>query len=115
MLFFQIRAAVDDKSIESIFEDDDYSGLLLETGYHIKPTVADNREELIQVLSYYHTLVKAKAEIDQFLSGLQCIGFHEILRENPEVLRPLFVHTETRPLTAGNTFSILAKLMSNAI
>ena len=35
------------------------------------------------------------------------------MRENPKVLRPLFVYTETRPLTAGNTLVFLRSLMND--
>ena len=45
-----------------------------------------NHEEQIQLLSYYHTLVKVEAEIDHFLSVLQCISFDDMMRANPEVL-----------------------------
>ena len=55
--------------------------------------LSHNHEELIQLLSDYHTLVKVEAEIDHFLSVLQCIGLDEMMRENPEVLRPLLVYT----------------------
>ena len=37
----------------------------------------------------------------------------EMMRKNPEVLRPLFVHTETRPQTAGNTLAFLPTLMND--
>ena len=89
-------------SLQEIFDDSDTADIILETGYR-KPlgtiTVSDG-EEIIRVLKRYHTLIKVKAEIDQFIEGLQCLGIDRCIKEHPELKEPLFVN-RSKSLTAG--------------
>ena len=98
----QINSATDDKSLQEIFYDSDTSGLLLETGYR-KPLTCvtlNDREEIAVVLKLYHTLIKVKAEIDQFVDGLQCLGIDWYIKQYPELMESVFVN-EPKTLTAG--------------
>ena len=99
----QIHSATDDKSLQEIFADNDTSDKLLETGYR-KPLTSltlNDREEIVGVLKLYHTLIKVKAEIDQFVEGLQCLGIHGYMKLYPELMEPVFVNKNCKSLSAG--------------
>ena len=89
-------------ALQAIFDDSATADIVLETGYR-KPlgtvTVSD-KEEIIRVLKRYHTLIKVKAEIDQFIEGLQCLGIDHLIKEHPDLMEPLFVN-KNKSLTAG--------------
>ena len=85
-------------ALQAIFDDSVTANIILETGYR-KVTVSD-KEEIIRVLKRYHTLIKVKAEIDQFVEGLQCLGIDHLIKEHPDLMEPLFVN-KNKSLTAG--------------
>lgn len=98
-----MNTAADDKSLQEIFEDSDTSGKLLETGYR-KPLTSitvNDREVIAVVLKLYHTLIKVKAEIDQFVDGLRCLGIDRYIKQYPELMEPVFVNMPRKRLTAG--------------
>ena len=73
---------------------------LHETGYR-KAVKLENRNEIVQVMANYHTLVKVKAQIDQFLDGLRSLLIDEEIQRYPELMQPLFVPAASKKLTAG--------------
>ena len=72
--------------------------LLTETGF-CKPVrdleVAD-KHELVTTLVDYHCMLKAKASMDQFLSGIGTLGVRNYL----PALKSMLFHTP-KPLTVG--------------
>lgn len=70
-----------------------------ETGYR-KEIKLSNREEIVHVMATYHTLVKVKAQIDQFTDGLRSVSVYEHITKYPDLMQPLFVY-QTNKLTAG--------------
>ncbi len=72
--YLQIHLAENNIMLQAIFSDDDtIASVLFGTGYQ-KPfhkISMDDKDDIINVISTYHTLVKVKAQIDQFVSGLQ--------------------------------------------
>ena len=78
---------------------------VVETGY-LKPLeniMMENKGEITDVIVIvtYHTLIKVKVEIDQFISGLQCLGVHSCVMKHPKLMKPLFVEDASNMLTAG--------------
>ncbi len=63
-------------------------------------TVADV-PRLIQSIALHSSILSVKAEIDQFVAGLQASGVGDEIRQNPDAWRPMFVSTSP-PLTAGH-------------
>ena len=61
-------------ALQAIFDDSATADIVLETGYRKPLGTVSDKEEIIRVLKRYHTLIKVKAEIDQFIEGLQCLG-----------------------------------------
>ena len=59
-----------------------------------------NSSEIIATLVAYHTLIKIKAELDQFVEGLQPLNIHNYIIDYPQIMEPLFVY-ENKQLTAG--------------
>lgn len=60
----------------------------------------DDKQELMNVISTYHTLIKVKAQIDQFVKGLESIKIHSYMVKYPEFMKSLFVYNKIK-LTAG--------------
>ena len=47
-----------------------------------KPVITltlNDKQELMNVISTYHTLIKVKAQIDQFVKGLESIKIHSYM------------------------------------
>lgn len=76
------------------------AGYFHETGYR-KAVKLENRDEIVQVMANYHTLLKVKAQIDQFLDGLRCLLIDEEIQRYPQLMQPLFVQKAGKKLTAG--------------
>lgn len=103
----QVIAANTADDLKQIFAEDEAACVLLESGYRkvLLDLVIDDKEEIANILGTYHTLVKVKGPIDQFITGLQCIdGLHEYIKKYPETMKPLFVRDQTKKLTAGKSF-----------
>ena len=87
-------------ALQAIFDDSATADIVLETGYRKPLGTVSDKEEIIRVLKRYHTLIKVKAEIDQFIEGLQCLGIDHLIKEHPDLMEPLFVN-KNKSLTAG--------------
>ena len=64
------------------------------------------KEEIISVIASYHTVVKVKAQLDQFLEGLKSLSVDKYIKAHPDVMRSLFVHTGKK-LTSGINVKII--------
>ncbi len=54
-----------------------------------------NQSELVASIVLYHLMIKVKSSMDQFLDGLQSISLLNLLRDDPEVWKPLFVNEKS--------------------
>ena len=82
-------------------QNEDLTSTILESGY-VKPLTFLSLEDvciLKQTLRDY-TLVRVKAEIDQFIEGLSALGVLETVRKYPALMSPLFTNLK-KPLTKG--------------
>ncbi|XP_019857667.1 PREDICTED: G2/M phase-specific E3 ubiquitin-protein ligase-like [Amphimedon queenslandica] len=100
-LVLMICSAETVEELKSIFDDDTYANALFETGYKkpISSLTLHNKEELTNVISTYHTLIKVKAQIDQFVKGLESLNIHSYMVKFPAIMKTLFVK-ENEKLTA---------------
>ena len=96
-----MRAATDDESLCAALEDETMADYFYQTGYQ-KAVKMVNRNEIIEVMAIYHTIVKIKAQIDQFMEGLKTLLLDQQIRRNPDAMLPLFVPQPDKKLTAGN-------------
>ena len=62
-----------------------------------------DRDDIVSVVTTYHTIVKVKAEVDQFLDGLQSLGVHDYIKSHPDLMKPLFVADNITQLTSGKS------------
>ena len=60
----------------------------------------DDVPKIINSVAMHSIILKAKAELDQFVSGLQKAGILPAIQSYPEFFRPLFVSSDDIP-TAG--------------
>ena len=96
---------MNNQQLRDLFADDDIASSLYETGYRkvLSAITVDDKDDISNIFSTYHTVIKVKAEIDQFVVGLQCIkGLCKYIKRFPSLMRPLFVHDNSKELTAGN-------------
>ena len=56
---------------------------------------------IAQSITLHHGLLKSKAEIDQFMKGLEVLGTLNKMRKATQMFRDFFVVSEKRKLTAG--------------
>lgn len=66
-----------------------------------KPPTAVTLEEVVQSITLHHTILKSKAEIDQFAAGLSCLGTRSNIMKYPHLLKQFFTVTGRQVLTAG--------------
>ena len=81
-----------------LFSDEANASLLLETGFR-KPlcllTMSD-REIISSTMRLYYTLVKVKAETDQFMDGLKTLGVLQMVKKFPDLMKPVLVKQSTK-------------------
>lgn len=84
--------------IKVIFEDEENSTLLFETGYDkpLNQLELDDVEGIKAALTDYHCMVKVKAAMDQFLDGLHMGGVAEYVKSHLHLLKPLLQHVPHR-------------------
>ncbi len=107
-LILQVMNSEDDHQLQATLSIDEVSDLVAETGYS-KPLAnvnMDNREELVNSLTLYHLMIKAKSSIDQFIEGLRNVGLLRFIRDDPEIWKPLFVNSKVS-LTAISCFVLV--------
>ena len=103
VLPLQLSSAKDDLTLKTLFEDEQWQTLLLETGYR-KPLSCLTQQDtsgIKRILRNFYTFVRVKAEIDQFLEGLSCLGVIDAVKKHPMLMQPLFIPSESCQLTKG--------------
>ena len=56
---------------------------------------------MCSVLKQFHTITKVKAEVDQFLDGLNTMGVLQMIRQHSDLMKMFFVPTENIRLSRG--------------
>ena len=107
----QIDDAETDDEIKVLLSVDEVSEYLVVTGYRkaICNLGVMDKGSLKAALLDYHCLLKVKAEMDQFMDGLNDVGVLEYIRKYPDLLKPLFTDCSHKPLTAGQLCVCLYK------
>ena len=104
----QLSDVKDDITLRTLFENDQWLTVLLETGYR-KALSSLTVEDLIGIkrtLRNFYMLLRVKAEIDQFLEGLSCLGVLDQVRSHPMLMQPLLIPSEKCKLSKGNQGSM---------
>ena len=101
VLFIQLRAATTDMGVKAVFRDESHSKLIEETGFK-KPLDLLHLEDVGDVVEMLraHSVLRVKAELDQFTDGLRCCGVLGAVREHSSLMSSLFTHCPV-DLTAG--------------
>ena len=64
-------------------------------------------------MAKHFAVLEVKAELDQLLCGLSStLGVLELVRSDPALMRPLFIHTPTSPMTADDMYDMFAMCYS---
>ena len=77
--------------------------ILIESGcsQNLVQLKESNIPQLVNNAALGCTVLRSKAELDQFMAGLDEAGVLHVIQKYPDLLRPMFVAFETDPLCAG--------------
>ena len=67
---------------------------------------------IVSAMCLHYTILVIKAELDQLVKGLETLDILSLLWEHPPAARPLFIHTDGPPLTAGDVFDVFHPQLS---
>ena len=99
----QLSDVKDDLTLRALFENDQWQTVLLKTGYR-KPLSSLTMKDMIGIkhtLRNFYMLLRVKAEIDQFLEELSCLGVLDQVRSHPMLMQPLLIPSEKCKLSKG--------------
>ena len=72
-----------------------------------------DKEKIISLMSKHFCILQVKAELDQMLCGLSStLNVLELIRDNRQQMRPLFLYTSLPPLTWESLYNLLPARMS---
>lgn len=63
---------------------------------------------IVKLCAAHFTIYSVKAELDQICYCLNCMGVLQLIRENPALLRPLFLPNPPAPLTGDYMINLFA-------
>ena len=84
----------------------DQIDLITKAGY-TKPLALLNlsdRPQLMRTLMLYFAVLRSKSVLDQLADRLSVLGVLEAMRVYPQLMEPLFVLGNQKPLTAGKEY-----------
>ena len=83
-----MRQAVDDADIQLVLQDSCLADAIVQTGFSspISSITIANRDSVIAALIDYNCLIKTKAMMDQFISGLDTSNVYKTVRQHPAII-----------------------------
>ena len=64
--------------------------------------------DITSAISFHYGILVVKAELDQILCGLsETLNVLDLIRKNPVVMRPMFVHQARPLLTADDVYDMI--------
>ena len=95
--------ACDTDHLQQFLQNGNTCDLLIDAGWS-KPLTQLTIIEMpnvIETIGLNQVIMKIKAEIDDFIKGLDDSGVLSHIQKNPDLFRPLFVESESQQLTTG--------------
>ena len=73
--------------MRNVLSMDEGLDLLTATGFRkaVSCLTLGDRHDVISALLDYHLMGKVKAEMDQFMEGLETLGFFDAVKRNPKL------------------------------
>ena len=71
----------------------------------------EDRKQIMQSITNYFTVVRVKAQIDQIMDGLKCLGIDELIKSYPSTMHRLFI-SRPEPLTSDSVFNLFQSRLS---
>ena len=81
-------------------------------GFPISSMRFADRDEFVQSLAGYFTVVKVKAQIDQLTQGPRVLGVLELVQANSHKARELFIYSEPEHMTADAVLALFTPRLS---
>ena len=78
-------------------------------GIALRTDTRDIQEKstIVSAMAKHFAVLEVRAELDQLLCGLSStLGVLELVRSDPALMRPLFIHTPTSPMTADDMYDM---------
>jgi hypothetical protein len=67
-----------------------------------------DKDKIVSLMAKYFTVLRIKAELDQLVCGLSStLNILELIRNNPEQMKELFLYKSCPPLTWGDMYKLL--------
>ncbi len=70
----------------------------------------EDRKQVVHYIANYFTVIRVKAQTDEIIEGLKCLGIDELIKCYPFIMYHLFI-SQPEPLTSESVFNLfLARL-----
>ena len=98
-------ATCNPEMLANVLQEDAVLSTVLESG--CSPVVTSDfdantsRDKVLSAISLHYCVTSVKAELDNLVQGMQCLGVLAAIRRHPAIFRPCFVADGTELLTAG--------------
>ncbi len=114
-LCHQLEQASTLEEVKALLDSDDYDFRFdIGLGFPTNSMRFVDRDEIVQSLAGYFTVVKVKAQLDQVVQGLSVLGILDLLRDNPRKARELFVYSKPPAMTADAMLTLFTPRLSPA-
>ncbi len=105
----QIEGLTDDTQLKDRLNGSEEFNFRFDLGI----TDTSRRDRFISSVSLHYGVLIVKAELDQIFCGLNdTLDALRLIRDNPTLMRPLFMWAEPSPLTAESLYNILPAVLS---
>ena len=94
LVIIQIGEAETDEQLKLVFDQEPEQSLVYDTGYNKAMcliTLNDNKC-LKTALRDHYSVIKIKAEVDQFIEGLRTLDVLDCIKKCPALMRQLFCY-----------------------
>ena len=72
----------------------------------------NDKERIINATAMHYCIFQVKAELDQLVQGLNVLKLGQLIEENPQRLRELFVYLHPSSLTSDGLFEMFPAIFS---
>ncbi len=71
----------------------------------------EDRKRVVQSIANYFTVIRVKAQTDEIIEGLKCLGIDELIKCYPSTMYRLFI-SQPEPLTSESIFYLFSKIIT---
>lgn len=104
----------EDSQLQELMESDEYDFRYdIGISQPVRSMSVGGKNKIISLMSKHFCILRVKAELDQMLCGLSStLNVLELIRDNCQQMRPLFLYDSRPPLSWENLYNLLPARMS---